>query len=90
MIATGVKEPQCQITNALSSSECCESLSVSVISAVQEHREKNRRKGRSRHLLENLGDCTRARALLGHCSNLSVVCGHIVKEMVLNNSSVAD
>lgn len=48
MIATGVKEPQCQITNALSSSECCESLSVSVISAVQEHREKNRRKGRSR------------------------------------------
>lgn len=49
-------------------------------------REKKRRKGKN--LLENLGDCTRARALLEHISNLNV-CGHIVKEMFLNNSSVA-
>lgn len=48
MIARGVKEPLCslwQITNALSSSEWCESLSVSVIAAVPEKRGRRAREG---------------------------------------------
>lgn len=47
------------------------------------------KKWRSRNLLERQGDTRGTWAILGHMNNLRVVCGCIVKEMFLGNSSAA-